>query len=344
MSLPVNFCRIRRFVTPVVLASILQTCLLYHPCASLVVKKQPGRIMPSAKLLRGESRYPSCTFHYSRAAIIILSGRQVQRNDLSEVNDEDLKGSMNDKKTLTTDPTTHHTFWGRVRKPFISLLERLQLPDDVISLSLSDREHVESTQRLKNPKMLPNSKEEVSHNESHESRWAHAANSIDLSGKWKPIVDSKFKTSYNDYLKNCSQSALFRNVIISALPLTVDIIDQKQVNLTLTSKSPAGSWTRTLVSSGRQLDNSDEDHFEPLHVEIIDPDKDTVYIESWWEGQGTVHRSIMQGKPRVKGGVFETRRYLENEDTLITESLFHPPPHKGSFQPGYVKWRYERVQ
>jgi len=181
------------------------------------------------------------------------------------------------------------------------------------------------------------------------TRWAVAAESTDLSGKWKPVVTDEFKKQYDEYLKNCTQSALFRRVVLSTLGLIEDTIEQDGQHLTMTSRNPAGSWTRTLISSGASSDEQ-QAVFEPTIVTIRDPDSDLVTVESWWEQQGTVHRSVLKGKPRVEGGVFETLRYLENDDTLITESMFHPPPpsdkknrRSTGFRPGYVRWKFRRT-
>ena len=173
-------------------------------------------------------------------------------------------------------------------------------------------------------------------------RWAVAADTTDLSGNWRPIVSTEFKDQYDEYLKNCTQSGFFRKVVLSTLGLIEDEIRQSGQNLTMISKNPAGSWTRTLVSSGAEVNQQE---YVPIQVTITDPDKDKVQVEAWWEQEGSVHRSFLRLKPRVKGGEFETLRYLENDNVLITESIFHPPkePNRGAFKPGYVKWKFKRV-
>jgi hypothetical protein len=172
-------------------------------------------------------------------------------------------------------------------------------------------------------------------------RWAISSNTTDLSGLWKAIATPDFKKEYDQYLKNCSQSAFFRKVIISMLALTKDEILHDGRNLTITSRATGGAaWTRTLESSGADLASAE---FTPILVEFKDPDSDSVNSEAWWEQDGTVHRSVMRGKPRVRGGEFETLRYLDDNDVLICESFFHPSPTSKGFEPGHVVWRYERV-
>ena len=208
-------------------------------------------------------------------------------------------------------------------------------------------------------------------------RWAVPANATDLSGKWKVVLTPEFKDKYDQYLQNITSPAWFRKVMLPTLGLLEDHIHQDGTKFTMSTKNPAGSWTRTLVSSGACTRSST---YEPLEVTIVDPDKDKVQVESWWEKGGTVHRSILRNKPKVKGGIFETLRYLDDHDTLITESIFHPPNspsyHRletslsgamatngndaittatvirngtaGSknqyLKPAYIKWKHQRIQ
>ena len=173
------------------------------------------------------------------------------------------------------------------------------------------------------------------------SRQATASPYTDLSGTWAPIVTPSFKLQYDDYLKNCSQSFVFRKVIVNGIEYQKEAIRQLDngKNLEINAKNPAGNWNRTLVAS--DVDN-------PVYTEMIDPDKDTVNVECWWEGNGTKHKSVLRGKPRVNGGIFETVRYLdeEDEDVLICESSFLPSElerSSSSFKFGHVCWRFQRV-
>jgi hypothetical protein len=183
-------------------------------------------------------------------------------------------------------------------------------------------------------------------------RWAISSNSTNLSGLWKPIITPEFKQQYDEYLRNCSQPLWFRNLVSNVLGTTREQVQQYDNGreLVLTSKNPAGEWKRTLVASGSDLANGGV--FEPVYSALQDPDKDSVKVESWWEQQGTVHKSILRGKPRVKGGEFETIRYLEanengsaRDDIFVCESYFHPSSSSSGqqFRSGYVKWRFSRV-
>ena len=174
------------------------------------------------------------------------------------------------------------------------------------------------------------------------TRQATASPNTDLSGTWSPIVTSTFKSEYDDYLKNCSQSFMFRKVVVNGIEFqreTIHQLDNGQ-NLQIIAQNPAGNWNRTLVAS---------DSNNPVYATIVDPDKDTVNVEAWWEEDGTKHKSVLRGKPRVKGGVFETVRYLDEEDTdvLICESTFLPselePGSSSSFKYASVLWRFRRV-
>ena len=163
------------------------------------------------------------------------------------------------------------------------------------------------------------------------SRWAISSNTTDLSGKWKPIITAKFKKEYDEYLRNCSQSFLFRNLCLSVVGLTREEIRQQHHGrkLVITGTSPAGSWERILVSSGADWDHAD---YEPFNVTFLDPDADNVNVEAWRENNGTVHKSWLRGKPRVCGGVFESTRYLD-DDFLVCESVFHPNGAQQDFIP-----------
>ncbi len=173
------------------------------------------------------------------------------------------------------------------------------------------------------------------------TRQATASPNTDLSGTWSPIVTPSFKSEYDDYLKNCSQSFMFRKVIVNGIEYqreTIRQLDNGQ-NLQIIAQNPAGNWNRTLIAS---------DENNPMNATIVDPDKDTVNVEAWWEENGTRHKSVLRGKPRLKGGVFETVRYLDevDEDVLVCESTFLPSELEGSsssFKYGRVLWRFQRV-
>ena len=155
------------------------------------------------------------------------------------------------------------------------------------------------------------------------------SSTTDLSGTWKPIVTSKFKDQYDEYLLNCSQSFVFRKIVVNGIGLQKEIIHQHENDLQIIATNPAGDWERTLI------------HNE--EITIVDPDGDCVKVESAWEEEGMVHRSWLRGKPRVHGGVFDTRRYLESDNVLVCESNFIPS--KGGddrFKFGHVIWRFER--
>jgi hypothetical protein len=207
-----------------------------------------------------------------------------------------------------------------------------------------------SSQEDQNTTILPSQPEGT--------RWAISSNSTNLSGLWKPIVTPEFKKQYDEYLQNCSQPLWFRNLVSNVLGTTREQVqhDNNGRELVLSSKNPAGEWKRTLLASGSDMETT-FGVLEPVYAIFQDPDKDSVQVESWWEHQGTVHKSILRGKPRLKGGEFETLRYLEanvdgsaRDDIYVVESYFHPSPTRATttsigqkFRPGYVKWRFSRV-
>lgn len=171
------------------------------------------------------------------------------------------------------------------------------------------------------------------------TRWA-VTTGTNLSGLWRPIVSNAFRQEYDEYLKNCSQSVLFRKVCLSVIGLTKEEIYQTDHgrSLQIIGTTPAGNWARTLVASGADFQHQS---FEPLNVTFQDPDKDKVHVESWWEGNGTIHKSWLRGKPRVCGGAFESTRFLSG-GILHCESRFHPNGAPSKFRPGVVLWRFQK--
>ena len=191
-------------------------------------------------------------------------------------------------------------------------------------------------------------------------RWAIAHPSTDLSGTWKPIITKEFQRNYDDYLERCGTNYYFRKVCLAFCGTTRETIQQQDGGrvLRLTGTSPAGEWDRSLLSSGADVgsrDNGDDDgSYEEVYATFLDPDKEMVQVEAWWEDQGTIHTSFLRDKPGVCGGAFESRRYLDvapdGTRELVCESTFHPAPadlesahtNNGKFRPAFIQWRYRR--
>jgi hypothetical protein len=174
-------------------------------------------------------------------------------------------------------------------------------------------------------------------------RWALAAKHIDLSGVWKPIVTSEFKQHFNDYLVNCSVSFFHRKLLVNGIVLQTEYIEQRYQGqeLEILDKTPAGSWNRTLVTSGATVQ---VDRYKARNVTMKDPHGDFVQAEAWWEGMGSVHKSWLRGKPNSYGATIETSRYLEGDDTLVCESAFHPGPEApASHRYAEIVFRFERM-
>lgn len=168
------------------------------------------------------------------------------------------------------------------------------------------------------------------------NRQTKAADNVNLSGTWRPIVSSTFKDEYDEYLKNCSESYMFRKVVVNGIKLQKEII--RQINdgadLEIIATNPVGNWNRTLYASPAS---------NPINTTIVDPDGDSTLVEAWWEEGGTKHKSLLQGKPRVKGGVFETVRYLESDNVLVCNSSFIPSISSSTnFKYGNIVWRFQR--
>lgn len=179
-------------------------------------------------------------------------------------------------------------------------------------------------------------------------RWAIAHPTTDLTGTWKPVINPDFLDRYDKYLTNCGTNYMFRQVCLKFCRTTREAVDQEEDGrrLHLTGKSPAGGWKRTLISSG--ADTSSEE-YEAAYAEFLDPDKERVKVEAWWEEEGRVHRSVLREKAGVKGGTFETLRYLDPDDEkiLMTDSTFHPSPDhlddaSSKFKPAFIRWKYTK--
>lgn len=177
-------------------------------------------------------------------------------------------------------------------------------------------------------------------------RWATADQNVDLSGTWKPIMTQQFKNEYDLFLANCNVSYLLRKVMVNGVALQKERIEQRSQGreLELYAMNPAGAWNRTLLASGSEVGF---ESFDPVHVKMVDPDGDEVEVEAWWEDDGTVHKSWLRGKEGFQGGVVESSRYLEDDNTLVCESTFHPGSdvkRNGKFQQATLVWKFERIE
>lgn len=196
------------------------------------------------------------------------------------------------------------------------------------------------------------------------SRWEVAHPDIDLSGTWRPIITPEFLKKYDEYLTHCGSSYLFRQLCLKFCSTTRETITQQDDGriLEIDGRTPAGNWKRSLISSGASATSP---QFQVAYAEFLDPDKERVQVEAWWEKDGSVHHSILRNKPSVGGGEFDTLRYLSSCDNtssvnndgvtepnkviLVTESTFHPSsehlnnPSSSKFKPAHIRWEYTRV-
>jgi len=253
--------------------------------------------------------------------------------------------SNNKQEPRTTTMTIRERFrnWvsrlGRMKRPIWKRKDLVPPPSDIVA--------DETTPSELYPERSPpiNSTDTADHH--HHQRWAVSANSTDLTGVWKPIVTPQFKQEYDEYLQKCGEGVIFRRALLGAIGFYKEVVQQEGSELSITGTAPIGGWKRVLVASGYQNED-DHEPFEPVYSTFRDPDGDTVSVESWWQDNGRIHKSILRGKPRVKGGEFETTRYLEDGDNnvLVCEAVFHPPPNNdnGRFQPARVQWRFQREE
>ena len=174
-------------------------------------------------------------------------------------------------------------------------------------------------------------------------RWAVAAPGTDLTGKWKIVVSDDFKKEYDQYLKNLGQPSLVRSVAVSIVEMTSEEVIQsdKGRSLCIKGRNLRGVWDRTLKSSGSDFDFEHKDDDKHIRVSLVTADKENVEAESWWENDGTLHRSWLRGVKKYGGGDFESRRYLSDEgNTLICESIFHP--HGREKDTAAITWTFRK--
>jgi hypothetical protein len=173
-------------------------------------------------------------------------------------------------------------------------------------------------------------------------RWATAAPTVNLTGVWKPVITASFLKEYDVYLQGCGSSWIFANLAKSVCGLVTEVIVHEGTVLTIAGTTPVGAWKRTLLSTGATAQY--DARFTAQNVTVVDPDGDRVAIESCWQNEGRTHVSWLRDKPRARGGVIESRRYLDDEGYLICRSLFHPaegsPPN---FQEASVNWTFVRM-
>jgi len=175
-------------------------------------------------------------------------------------------------------------------------------------------------------------------------KWAVAAPNVDLTGKWKIIVSDAFKNEYDGYLKNLGQPSLVRSVAVSIVEMTTEEVIQSDNGraLCIKGKNLRGIWERTLIASGSDVNTHLGEDIEHTKVPLVTADKENVVAESWWEKNGTVHRSWLRGVRKYGGGDFESRRFLTNDgNRLVCESEFHP--QGGEKDKAVITWTFERI-
>jgi hypothetical protein len=177
------------------------------------------------------------------------------------------------------------------------------------------------------------------------TRWAVSAPDADLTGKWKILATDDFKSEYDEYLKRLGQPSLVRSVAVSIVDMTSEEIIQSDRgrSVHIKGKNLRGVWNRTLISSGSDFDTEHGENENHTQITMVTADKEMVQAESWWEEDGTVHRSWIRGVKKYGGGDFETKRFLTDDDKLVCESKFHAYGG-GDKDKAAIRWTFERVE
>jgi hypothetical protein len=171
-------------------------------------------------------------------------------------------------------------------------------------------------------------------------RWAVSASTVDLSGGWECVVTNDFKKQFDKYLSMLGQPGLVRSVALSVIAMTTEEIVQSDNgrSLMVRGRNARGIWERTLVASGATETEKD---FTPIHAPMKSADNEHVHSESWWENDGSKHRSWIRGVNKYGGGAFESVRYIDENDQLICESTFHPTDSKK--EKAKITWTFKRM-
>ena len=180
-------------------------------------------------------------------------------------------------------------------------------------------------------------------------RWAISAPGVDLSGRWKLIADERFRREYADFLRSLGQPLIVRGAAGLIVGNTREETVQGDGGRSLRVKgiNAQGTWERTLVASGSDLDatlvpDGDGRYAHDRHpVVTADSPPERVEAESWWADGGRVHVSRTLGVRRYGGGSFESRRVLEGPDVYVCESAFHPDDGERR-ETSRLKWRFLR--
>ena len=258
---------------------------------------------------------------------------EFNEEDEEEESDEDIQEEIqeivNDAKT-TLDETVS-SISEKVDDTVNSLTEKV---DDTVNSLTEKVDDTVNTLTENLASALSTAEESVKELASPLTKSPTSAKNIDLSGDWNLIVTDDFKQEYERYLTLLGQPFFVRSVALSIVALTTE--STKQTNngkeLLIKGQNLRGVWERTLVTE------SDNDADKNT---ITTADGEQVACEAWWEKGGTVHRSWLRGVQKYGGGSFESKRFLENEGSvLVCESIFHPTDE--SREKATVTWRFQR--
>ena len=158
-------------------------------------------------------------------------------------------------------------------------------------------------------------------------RWSICDPSVDLSGSYALAVDDEFYQEYEEYLTGLGIGYFIRKVALQVISQTSEIIEQTKdgKEMRIIGSNPKGKWDRTFISSGSDFATDVGEDFVHDQMEMKLANAEDVLGEAWWEEKGTVHRSFLRGGGAdYGGGDFESKRYFDENNTYICESLFHP--------------------
>lgn len=300
----------------------------------------------------------SSSFHTDSASRANLNGSTYYFSNMLQ--NEEVERDKNEKNEIEKSHVFEEK--SNLSQSFADLtVETNETIDNEVKRS-STSETLFSSNEDSSPERVEKEAYEKSFRQSVDDRWQISHPSVNLTGEWELIVSSEWKKDYDTYLTCMGYNIFQRKVAVTVIHLTreeifhwnesnpidkslcddgVDdeiLLYEKERRLRIVSINPKGKWDRTFISSGATSPGSSAaaNYSNPLcshssvseeYQRIILPMKiasgDLGETESWWERNGTAHRSWIRNTPK---GDYESLRYFEEGsegNIYVCESYFY---------------------
>jgi hypothetical protein len=176
----------------------------------------------------------------------------------------------------------------------------------------------------------------MSHLEQIMARSSRADTRVDLTGRWRPskTLSAQDLTDYDEFLKACcsdklsywTRQLLTSSSIVSRQECVVKQLEEGRI-LEFVDIHPMSSnvWNRTIMT-GEKDDVSIDSHQSYVN-RLKDFQGNPVLIEAYWQGNGTVHTSLLRKDVESNDvdfsadpGWLETSRYLYSGENDVSEA------------------------